>query len=560
MLYDCSSNPSNHQFLQSFTPKPLNKFHSFSNDQPSLSHATCPEYELRNASDSSSSNSSIGIAHRGEDLQLSNHHGEQSSGYGAALLGDQFDGSISGSSRQASYSCSSARHSDDAIMDSYLLVPHISITPEMCTAYSGQESMWVAIELSGQLSRPSVSDDVYGAPGSNNLFMPVHHSGAGLSRYGYLYDINIDILPTAHSSILEVIDYGTSRYEKHTGMLGHLQGTSILTLVVRMLHPGSSILILVKIQLDASQLPQPGGKRKHEPDDLFADLEFQLGSVKTEYTKVRLTYCHSGFPMLADVSTMSSTSSSQTRLETTATGVIERQSPVSIWSPGPVPASNALFPIIASHWGPIRAHDVMNKITMVPRSSSPRKLARGNNKSMICIGGAGSDPKTPDKAARAPRAPQVQVPRRQASLGKQFLALGHDGEDPARRIWTEMRRRSSGRDPSPSLHANKSRRAPANRSTIPDTGFPRNAVATLSRSRNEVIERRRQQLRDTALRNKRSIGADSLRSLVPSLANFHLDSRDEAESDTSDRTQHEVHAHPVLQKNNEGRWKFGSWW
>ena len=96
--------------------------------------------------------------------------------------------------------------SDAAVPDPYLLVPNISITPEVRSLGDGEARLWVAIEISGQLFRPSVSHDLCSVEGPDSLFMPVHHGGAGLSRYGYLYDLRVDVLPMGHSSIADIID------------------------------------------------------------------------------------------------------------------------------------------------------------------------------------------------------------------------------------------------------------------------------------------------------------------------------------------------------------------
>ncbi|RYP11029.1 hypothetical protein DL765_007905 [Monosporascus sp. GIB2] len=430
------------------------------------------------------------------------------------------DGPAAYGSRAASSSTYSAHSSDDGTHDPYLLVPNISITPEARTLNDVQSSMWVAIEISGQLSKPSAPDAVHGTQGLNN-FMPVHHGGGGLSRYGYLYDIKIDVLPTARSSVTDIIDDDT-----------------------RIISPGSSLLILAYVEVDASKPPQASGKRKIEPDDLIADLEFQLGSVKTEYVQVRLRYCHSGFPMLEDVSTTSGISSRQSRLETTAVGVVKQHSTTSIWSPRPTPPSNALFPIIASHWGPGRAHDVMNKI--MPRRSSPRRIPKSNSRSMTNVRGSENSPQTP---VRTGKGVPVRVPQRKASLGQQQQSNPDDAMDPARKIWTEMRRQTSGRVTA-SLRVSKARRPPALSADLEPE--PRAEMTPLY-SQGEV-ERRRQQIRDVALRNKRSIGADSLRSLVPSLAEFHLDSNGEPDDVIRGQETHSVG------RKSEGRWSIGGWW
>ncbi|RYP32364.1 hypothetical protein DL767_005229 [Monosporascus sp. MG133] len=432
----------------------------------------------------------------------------------------RLDGPAAYGSRQASSSTYSAHSSDDGTHDPYLLVPDISITPEARTLKDVQSSMWVAIEISGQLSKPSVPDDVHGMQDLNN-FMPVHHGGGGLSRYGYLYDIKIEVLPTAHSSVIDIIDDG-----------------------IRMISPGSSLLILAYVDVDASKPPQASGKHKHEPDDLIADLEFQLGSVKTEYIQVRLSYCHSGFPMLEDVSTTSGISSRRSRIETTAVGVVKRHNTTSIWSPRPTPASNALFPIIASHWGPGRAHDVMNKI--MARRSSPRRIPKSNSRGMTNVRASENSPQIP---VRTDKGAAIRVPQRKASLENQQQSTPDDAMDPARKIWTEMRRKTSGRATA-SLRVSKDRRLPGLSADLEPGPGPEMPPLY---SQGEV-ERRRQQIRDMALRNKRSIGADSLRSLVPSLAEFHLDSNGKPDDVIRGEETHSVG------RKAEGRWNIGGWW
>ncbi|RYP77743.1 hypothetical protein DL770_007027 [Monosporascus sp. CRB-9-2] len=515
-----SHRSSSHQLRQAFSPKLLTRLRSFSNGKTLPPKATYRRGDLRNSSGSSLSSSAGSACEHDVDISLAGRHWERSPNMGFSEPASQLNGPAAYGSRQASSSTYSAHSSDDGTHDPYLLVPNISITPEARTLKDLQSSMWVAIEISGQLFKPSAPDDVHGMQCLNN-FMPVHHGGGGLSRYGYLYDIKIDVLPTAHSSVTDIIEDGT-----------------------RMISPGSSLLILAYVDIDASKPPQASGKRKHESDDLIADLEFQLGSVKTEYIQVRLSYCHSGFPVLEDVSTTSGISSIRSRLETTAVGVVKRHSTTSIWCPRPTPASNALFPIIASHWGPGRAHDVANKI--MPRRSSPRRIPKSNSRSMANVRGSENSPQAP---VRTDKGAPVRVPQRKASLGKQQQSTPEDAMDPARKIWTEMRRKASGRVTA-SLRVSKGRRLPPLSADLePGPG----AEMPPLYSQGEV-ERRREQIRDMALRNKRSIGADSLRSLVPSLAEFHLDSNGKPDDVIRGQETQSVG------RKSEGRWNIGGWW
>ncbi len=205
---------SSDQLRRSFSPKLLKKPQPFSKCGALLSKATCQSHDLRDSSGVSSIGSSIGVTHQPRvETKLSSSHWGQDSERDLSELAYQRNRSTTHSSSEATYSLSGTNGSDDTIVDPYLLVPNISITPEVRTVGDGQSSIWVAIEVSGQLFRPSITDDFRGTPGTNNFLVPVHHGGGGLSRYGYLYDMKVDILPTEHSSITDIIDDDTSRYE-----------------------------------------------------------------------------------------------------------------------------------------------------------------------------------------------------------------------------------------------------------------------------------------------------------------------------------------------------------
>ncbi|KAK8090796.1 hypothetical protein PG994_000301 [Apiospora phragmitis] len=235
---------------------------------------------------------------------------------------------------------------------------------------------------------------------SNQCFLPVHHCEEGLARYGYL-----------------------------------------------VLGPGSSLLTLVQARINASPPPRIDGEAHgDDPDGLMADLEYHLGNVQTEYIEVRLSYSHSGFPTFNDIGgagtavAIEGVSQSRTHLETRVTGVITRNNPMSAWSPRPTPCapvSNTLFAIIAAHWGPIRANDIMHRI--IASRSTPRKVAvttatstaTTTPKSPLRHRRAGTDIQGSDETVRAAAvppertatAPPLRVPRRQTSLRRGTLSL-----------------------------------------------------------------------------------------------------------------------------------------
>ncbi|KAI5868520.1 hypothetical protein GGS23DRAFT_592291 [Durotheca rogersii] len=142
----------------------------------------------------------------------------------------------------------------------------------------------------------------------------------------------------------------------------------------------------------------------------------------------------------------------------------------------------------------------------------------------------------------------LPVPRRRASLKRSPL---EKAADPARRIWTEMRRTSSGRRPA--FHVSKADGLPA-AATLVDAPDPEEPGR-----RSDAVHRRRELIRETALRNERSIGADSLRSLVPSIA-------EDTSSDGRGGSVAESPSPPgkgdlrPYGPRREGRWGLGNLW
>ncbi|KAI0848312.1 hypothetical protein F5Y00DRAFT_89824 [Daldinia vernicosa] len=423
-------------------------------------------------------------------------------------------------------SCSftSAQGPDGIIPDPYILVPHVSIIPESKSLEDRQSNIWAAIEISGRLFHPRASNSIYDA--DQVPFIPVHHYDISLSRYGYLYNIRIDILPAAEGSVVDVIGDTT----------------------IRTISPGSSLLLLACIQLGTSKSGKSRASRD-DPDSLIADLENQLGSAQTEYLQVRVHYCHSGFPAfgvnITEGDAKGDVSTYQTRLETVATGTIKQYASMSAWSPRPISTANSLFPIIASHWGPVRANEVMQRI--ISNRLSSCRAARWM--------GMGQLDRTEDilqVPTRSGTAPPV--PQRQASLKR----LSPDViSDPARKIWTELRQTSSGNRPA--FHVRKANRLPAATTFVeaPNSNATIPQGSARPKSRSEV-QRQREMIRETAVRNRRSIGADSLKSLVPSVMDTDPGSRDDRSlSSPSPPDKQEVQCD---KRKREGRWSLVGWW
>lgn len=326
-------------------------------------------------------------------------------------------------------------------------------------------------------------------------------------NHAYLYDLQTTLQPTRHTSILEV-----------------LEDKSAPTT----LYPSSSILLLAHIQVISPPSPRPHRSHSRQnPDDLIRDLELALGStttVTTPYLAARVSYRH---PLFPDRFSSDTCAAQTTRLETTCTASIATTTSAdddddgSLWSPRcrrPAAAAarqqrRVLLDIVASHWGVRAAGEVERRMTPLPPSSARARAGT------VRGGGYVAGPRPP------------VVPRRKASLrqtssvalaegkggGEEEDGDGEDesGHDAARKIWTEIRRMSS----------------------VGSGGGERDRKVSAASSGMWEVDRRREAVRERALRNRRSVGADTLRSLVPTVAEVNTNANNTCGArDTDDET------------------------
>ncbi|KAJ2979686.1 hypothetical protein NUW58_g7142 [Xylaria curta] len=404
------------------------------------------------------------------------------------------------SSAQMDISFSSMPMSADQVDDCHLLVPRISVTPEVQISENDIITVWAAIEVSVQLSHPCTNSSLNPSPG-NNLRLSNPLRAGSVSRFGYLYDVHVDVLPVLHSTVIEVI-----RHDKKK----------------RSLNLGSTMLVLAKVQIHSKHLGQSDPTPVHKSNELIADLERELGAISSKYLEVHLRYRHSGFPTSSNLTQINGTTACQTRLETTVTGVLDHQtleSPSGLSRRGI--SGSPLFDIVASHWGPLRANEIFfHKMLHQSNSTSAASTTpvNGHRTSMA------RDDLTYQNTAEYN--PSMSLSQRWDVL----QPLSQDqGEDPAHKIWTEMRRRIS--------HSRPDIRA-------------REAGNSSAGAGRELV-------RDAALLNKKSIGADSLKSLVPSIMNLDISSK-EAWGSSSSSTDNKENVPP--ESRREGRWSLGAWW
>lgn len=475
----------------------------FSRQRTSSSGTTCRRYDLRSCS-TSSYGSSIGQASSvecPEEPSTLQPSGSQSS--------TQMDTSFSGMPTSA-----------DCGDDYHLLVPHISVTAEVQSFDKAISTVWVTIEISAQLSRPYLNDLLNSHP--NNSFLLSNPLRAGsVSRFGYLYNLQVDVLPVPQTAVLEVIQCQRPRS----------------------LNLGSSMLVLAKVQVNRTQPRQLDRTPVQRSNELIADLESELGFPGIRYLQVRLRYHHSGFPASNSVTPTDGMVACRTSLETTITAVLEQQAlHLSAWQLPMCATESSLFGIVASYWGPVRANEIFSKRTRFQTNpmvtGNPTLIDR--RKTMVNEGIFSPRP-------ALERSPFTPLPRRRAVLPQ---PSPEEGEDPARKIWTEMRRRTSGgRQNAEGLPA-----AP----TIPE----RTSAYPGSLRMRSNVDRQRDLLRDMALRNKRSIGADSLKSLVPSMASLDVSDKESwggSSASASSATSHNKE-NVAPDRRREGRWSIAGWW
>ncbi|CAL3965394.1 unnamed protein product [Diplocarpon coronariae] len=417
---------------------------------------------------------------------------------------------------------SSASSDTAAVEDIFVLCPQITITPEIPSVDTGSCFLWVAIEVTGTLQKADGCENRYISSRTHNSHIP------DIWPYGRLHSMRIDLHPGQGCFVSEIV--------------GDLHKTKII-------RAGETQLILAKIRFN--KFIPPTHIRDSSSDGLIAQLENDLGDTLTPYLTVRLTYKHSAFPNIKSPATIANGMSMHiTRIQTEATAVIKRHNPLSAWSPRTSQTINSplelnpLIGLVETYLPSERAREVIRKLA---NERTPIPLA----KRFEHVHGAGEETVKPTNSSIATRTrasesvvssplayaistrggadpPSASGPF--ARLGSTGLHPGHLSEevDPARKVWAEMRRASRGGGPS--RHPRGSISAdhyfsvdegcsPSQHSSSLDSP---SAFLAGKGEGIELINEERSRIMDMALRNKRSVGQESLKSIVPSVARQKL--------------------------------------
>jgi len=329
-------------------------------------------------------------------------------------------------------------------------------------------------------------------------------------------------------------------------MIAELIGTLLETKTIR---ANETHVILVKLRFT-----RPKAIPKHareSSDECIADLEDFLGETLMKYLTVTLTYRHSAFsdPSNLMLRTKSGIVSQNTQLTTKTEAKIRRLNSSSAWSPRISRTMNesyenpliklveSFLPAEEARKAAIRIAGDRNSITVPKRpvETSSGETVKGEEKltkkfdsamSSMIKGGIWSIPKSPTSSSvyHNPSLFSSTV----SDLRAQETENTENG-DPARKIWTEMRRASRGhgaprrRHPRASISAGNyftaeddhplARNSPQQKSNSPRVSSHQPTPVS---TENE-IEDKRSKVMQLAVRNKRSIGHESLRSMVPSM-------------------------------------------
>ncbi|KAH8820106.1 hypothetical protein F5884DRAFT_38038 [Xylogone sp. PMI_703] len=383
----------------------------------------------------------------------------------------------------------------------YTLCPKVTVSTEFESAASSSCCIWAGVEISGILQ----SADGHTGPDTATL-----RSSLDTSDYGCLYSMSIDLTPGDGCLIEELVG---SLYESVSIKLGQAR------------------LILVKVRLCnvSSSFPPT----KSSPVALIADLENHLGDIVTHFLTVKLTYKHTAFGSHRATNHMDTGSLSQeTKLRTIAHAIIKRHDPQSTWHPqssrcfSSTPGDSPLIRLVESYMPNESAMEAIRRLSgdrghlrNSDMDSSPPRDCFYNpgdldlGLSAVDIGSSLASHSTTLRY----RTPLIPVSSH-ISYQRQT--------DPARRIWSEMRRASRGvcgspRDDQSSGDEYDACPSPKTTSLVPSDDVKRPMEIVCHKENIPPITSTAQEARDkikrVALRNQRSIGADTLRSMAPSI-------------------------------------------
>ncbi|KAF3350773.1 hypothetical protein VD0002_g5807 [Verticillium dahliae] len=182
-------------FSPSYSPSP-----SIQALRPERSYMMLPRMRERNSSNIHSNGDTPSLKYPSPIKEMPDSVlPDRMDGYRSPALHSSYDkhGSVSQSPYPMDYS--NAYHAP-IYQDAYVLVPHISITPEARTWDNSGDVLWTAIEITGQVRQSSNSQPAFSQhAGCEGIAIPDPF------RYGLLFDIRINIQPLIGAFIIELL-------------------------------------------------------------------------------------------------------------------------------------------------------------------------------------------------------------------------------------------------------------------------------------------------------------------------------------------------------------------
>jgi hypothetical protein len=349
-------------------------------------------------------------------------------------------------------------------------------------------------------------------------------------NFGYLHSIHIELLLAPQCFV--------------TDLIGDLHDPTPI-------RAGQTRLILANISLGKSR--PTSSSHSASSADLFADLEGHLGDTYLPYLTVRLSYKHSGFQNTESLeSGFYEKGSCVTHLQTDVVSMIKRHDKRSAWSPRASQAAGSFdkHPLADLARKHLPNHEAVDAIAKMSYKNHPYAFSR----TPFRFEGYSDDtvmaPNSPPQlrvssiihtplynfldASKEPltRSQSVQNGINSYIRFQDSPRTLSDETDPARKIWSEMRRCSRGR-----RSINDDWRVSTNDDHVENDFASRREDSSVTTSSNfdgasrrdtsqesarnehaDSVDYERNMIMEIALKNKRSLGAETLRSMAPSIA------------------------------------------
>ncbi|KAI1015095.1 hypothetical protein LB503_003872 [Fusarium chuoi] len=379
------------------------------------------------------------------------------------------------------------------------------------------------------------------APFWNEQVLTAYIAGEICDDIG-LGDLDVQILPTEESSVIRILQEQP--------------------FPIHRLDPGSSIFLLAQVQVRVSKAMRRCRRKcsRSESDNLIEALKEELGDSTVSYMTVRLSYRNSAFPMCQDMEVVEDDMfSMQSKIETVATASVKLHNAMSLWSPPPVSRSNPLLPLVERHWGTTSARKVMAQIAAAkygPRDSEQTYCLQQKHSEKTGYGTHGK--------CTWNHSPMPRIPLRKASLQRGCTEVDHDNRETPSQSLMRLRQGSSrcGSYASSYLSRQSREGLPGPR-TFRGAGVS-NSVHTRpkeehSRDGSDIpaTQGRRTfsgKSDSSTLWKRRSLGADTLKGLLPLMAGLSITTREQEVEEP--RVASPAHSRS---KKDSSKWGWASW-